>query len=190
MVIPAGYGQINWIYGGAAQPNGAQTTCGVDVSGLLTDPEDALVLLASGWSTGWGSVVNGSTSLVGLRLKFGPDETGPFYELSTNLPGAGAGAGMTPAVAVLVKKITALGGRKGRGRMFIPSPDEDAAGGNGVLSPTPLLDWQDAADDVYNSLVGMDLPPVVLHTDSTTPTPITSFQVAGTVATQRRRQRR
>lgn len=101
----------------------------------------------------------------------------------------------TPNVAVIVKKVTSLGGREGRGRFFMPPflIDEGDVTPRGMIDPTLLADIQARADEFYDQIVSNISPggPVLFHADPlVTPTVIDSFQVEPLVATQRRRLRR
>lgn len=93
--------------------------------------------------------------------------------------------------ATLVRKNTAAGGRRNRGRMFIPSV---ATQGSDVLpSGFWAIGEQSTKQAQINVAVGADgtdlLSHVLFHSDGGTPTAITSFAVANQVATQRRRMR-
>jgi hypothetical protein len=120
----------------------------------------------------------------------GPDDTGPSALHSAVEPGAGDSAAAPPNVSVLVRKNTALGGRKGRGRMYIPGVAEADSDGAGVMSSVRQAAWQAQADTFLVAAALGGLAGVVLHEDATTPTPIISLAVDGRVATQRRRLRR
>jgi hypothetical protein len=98
--------------------------------------------------------------------------------------------------AFLVKKSTALGGRRNRGRMYIPSPletDVDNTGNVAALTITNLntklaLLMPGGAIHTAFGFLG---DPVVLHeTGSQTPAVVTDLACLAKVATQRRRMRR
>lgn len=97
----------------------------------------------------------------------------------------------TPSTSVLVRKGTALIGRKNRGRSYWPGllvdSQVDAAGK--ILS-TEVAGIQGAMTGFAELMVDAGFPMVILHTDNTTPTPVISYTVEETVATQRRRLRR
>jgi len=121
-----------------------------------------------------------------------------------DIPGVSAGIDTAllrcpPQVAVLVKKNTAVGGRRGRGRLYWPSIDEGTVGANGVINTSTVNAYQSSMNGFFNAWgqtgalnsVGM----VVLHAASPLsptppPTPITGLAVQALVATQRRRVRR
>ncbi len=97
--------------------------------------------------------------------------------------------------AILVQKRTSRGGRKGRGRMYLPpaSLHEPNVGATGDITGVTLTAHQTWADEV---LAAMDLasqPMVLLHSEEAgaiAPDPVTSLSVQPKVATQRTRLRR
>lgn len=113
---------------------------------------------------------------------------------SSNTPEQGdqAGAPLPNNCAVLIKKLTASGGRRNRGRMFVPGIPEGDVDSVGTISGTPLSAWQSIADDLWSTFVAHSaVDNVVLFHDSAphTPTVVTDLQVATRIATQRRRMR-
>lgn len=191
LVIPDGYAQITYLFGGAGMPNGAATTIGVsntadlDLEAINTAAKDA-------YDAGLDMLVSAFCVLTGIRVKLGPVSTGPVAEFPYNLNGSATGAQAPPNVATLVRKLTATGGRQGRGRMYVPGatePDLDEAGRYNT-SYTAVL--QGHVDAFAASLATDLLIPVLFHDEAgpvTVPTEITSLQVDGLAATQRRRMR-
>lgn len=116
-------------------------------------------------------------------------------ETTVNLAGT-RGASQSPPnnVALLVRKTTNVGGRKHRGRFYMPPATlaEGNVNSYGVLTSGELTSQQTDWTDFYVALEG-DASwehVVLLHSDATTPTPIQSFAVESRVATQRTRLRR
>lgn len=193
MVIPVGYGQANFRFQGTQAPTGAEVTFGLEGSGFAGDPVDAAVILAAHWANTWSAIQTNQIALIDVLVKFGPDTTGP----SGTAPGAGAGSitssGASPAVSLLVQKLTALGGRAGKGRCFIPGISEADVGTQGTIDSAYLAACQTEFDSFLLACSADDLSLVLLHSAGspiTTPTPITGLAVQGLAATQRRRQRR
>jgi hypothetical protein len=109
-------------------------------------------------------------------------ESGPGGSVITSLP---------PSVAVLVNKITALGGRQNRGRMYWPwAAAETSVDEAGVWDPAAVANFQSALFTFLAALDTASCPMVILHADGSTPTPVTQLNVQGLLATQRRRLRR
>lgn len=194
MEIPSGYAQANLAFTGTGFPTGAEITLGLDVSVYAGTPNDAALDVAQSWNTvGIDALVPPSCHLTSVEVKYGPSATGPTGLWTGDIAGTASGEQMQPGTAILVRKITALGGKAGRGRFYHPGVIEEQVTAAGDLTSTPLSNWQSALDDWLSTLQAADLSPVVLHAAGSplsTPTPITALQVDGRVATQRRRLRR
>lgn len=105
--------------------------------------------------------------------------------------GTAVSASMPVNCSVLVKKNTALGGRKNRGRCYVGpfNLGEGTVDQIGIIDPSQVttlgLEW----DDFLIGIHDQDLLAILFHSDATTPTEITSFSVESQIATQRRRLR-
>lgn len=194
MVIPAGYAQANIVFEGAAVPTGAEMTIGLNV-GTFGQPASVAAagvfdaMDTANMNTLWTSVLQVSE----VRVKYGPDETGPTGIHTAVLTGTLATTGAAPMVSVLVQKVTALGGRAGRGRCYMPGVIDGLVDASGGLDTGYQAAAQTSWDDFLAELIATDLEPVVLHgagSPISLPTTITSFAVANQVASQRRRNRR
>lgn len=95
--------------------------------------------------------------------------------------------------SMLITKTTALGGRRYRGRMFIPPAEinEGAVDSVGVVSGSTLTAFASHWDTFYDALVSDNCIPHLFHqgAGAPVPTPITSFTAQSQLATQRRRMR-
>ncbi len=98
--------------------------------------------------------------------------------------------------AHLVRKNTALGGRRNRGRLYLPGVGETTVGDNGVLTASRIAEVTGAMQAWRSALVtSADVDEmVILHSSSLlsptpTPTPVTSLACQSVIATQRRRLR-
>jgi hypothetical protein len=193
MPIPVGYAQANLRFGGSALPTGAEITIGLDVSGFPGTVADVAELVGDSYEA---EVLGGQCSSVSLDevlVKYGPDATGPSAVYAVNGVGAESGAATPPNVSLLVHKQTALGGRAGRGRMYIPGwpeADIDAGGNWGAGWVTgragDLTSW-------LNALDAGSAPAVLLHQPGSpiaVPTPSTALAPQAIAATQRQRLRR
>jgi len=193
VIIPEGFAQINAIHTGLGVPTGAQWTLAVAHDGFTGGPTAVAqafetILLNSGLYAN----VNSDTDMTSVLVKFGPNATGPSALEPANEPGTGGTAGAA-APAYLIHKVTALGGRAGRGRFFIPGVPEAAVGPGGVLASGVASAVTTAVGELLADLIAVDLPPVLLHNEGSpvsTPTTITDLTCDPVVATQRRRQRR
>src|SRR4030095_10322271 len=95
--------------------------------------------------------------------------------------------------ALLVKKLTARGGRKGRGRFYYPDVQEAAVDASGTIDSSSLAGYQTRWNDWMRDIVGGDGLglPVLLPREGShgSPDEILSTPVQAKVATQRRRLR-
>lgn len=193
MLIPSGYAQVNYRYQSQAVPNGAEVTLGLDVSQATLEGD----ALASALFDAWGEVMaNGfttSTTVVECSVKMGPNSTGPTYVDSGSISGTGSGDAVSPNVSVLVNKLTGIGGRQGRGRMFLPGLAESEANVGGVISPTTRGDIENNLASFVTELNALGVAPALLRSPDSpisAPAPIIGFTVQSVLATQRRRLRR
>lgn len=189
MIIPAGYAQVTFLHGGIALPFGAACTLGLDYAPALA-VEDAAGIAAAQWNTFIRPLMVADVTFEGVLMKYGPNVDGPTAVVSVANPGGVSQDQLSPNTSVLIHKQTASGGRKNRGRMFVPGIGETSVDGSGAIAAGVRTTWEGAMEDLYDGLVAGGLQPVVLHGDATTPTVITSLAVDGRTATQRRRLRR
>jgi hypothetical protein len=109
------------------------------------------------------------------------------------IAGAGSGSQAASNVAVLVHKRTALGGRKGRGRLFIPWAVADSnVDEAGIIVPATVVTMQTAVTSFLNGIITEGMNMVLLHSPDKSgvtvpPTTVSSLVVDGMIATQRRR---
>lgn len=191
VIIPAGFaqGSFHGLVAGDAEP--VVITMGFDLEGT------ASVGMANDlfqvWADGLNTLSTSNWTFQGCSLKEGPTATGPTYDSTdTAIVGTVGETGTPLNTAVLVRKQTGLGGRKGRGRCYtVGQAYESVVGMSGEIDDTHLA----ALDAAWLSILGgwqavTDVGPVVLlHSDSTTPTPITALNPQKRMATQRRRLR-
>lgn len=193
MTIPSGYAQVNFIFTGAAVPNGAECTMGFDIGGGAGTPALTAQEVGADFATHILPNLSSGLTLSGVRCKYGPDATGAFaLEPFANVGGVGT-SGATPAIAILIHKNTADGGRAGRGRMYLPGVVEAQPGSDGVLAGATITAVDSDFASVLSAWTADGHIPVVLHgagSPLSVPSVITSFSTDATVGTQRRRQRR
>lgn len=145
------------------------------------------------------SVIDDGVTLVSTRVSLGTDGTEDIVGASSTLVACSrAMTSHPPNCAVLVHKLTARGGRRGRGRWYIPWAG-NWAGANeaGAIAPGDITAVS-AACTVWHNDVTSDIgPPVVLHRPSApgtehpttpgAPNQITGYRVDPLTGTQRRR---
>ena len=188
LIIPSGFAQVTHFFSGAALPNGAAMTYGVTQGGAVSAPTDCAFLhdaLADHLAVYWADAI----SLTTTRLKLGPNATGPFFEFTDARPGALTADPLPPNCCYLIEKQTALGGRAGRGRMYMPGVAEDGVLDGGAQLPARVSALNRALATWWNVIVNEGLIPQLFHSASSDPTEITDFNCDPVVATQRRRLR-
>jgi hypothetical protein len=192
MTIPVGYAQCNLMFTGTSVPHGAEVTFGLDISGGGGTPTlDAQAVESALSTAGLMANLANNVSITTIRVKWGPDNTGPSWDEAAALNGSG-GSSVGPNTAFLVHKATAFGGHAGRGRMYLPGVPEASVDSPGTLAAGVASAINSDLTTFFNALTTAGIPMVLLHGDSSplvTPTPVTGIQVATTVATQRRRLR-
>lgn len=188
MIIDAGFAQANLIWSWPTSGQRAECTLGLTLPSTPPTPEDAAQSVLDSYdAAAMAQIQTGVITLVGVHVKFGPNDTGGAFDLPADIDGTLSGNSVTPNVTLLVKKLTTAGGRAGRGRFYWPGIQEGVVNDYGVLDSGAKDTFQGLFDDFRSSLLGFDLIPTLLHNSAETPDAITAFEVQTLVATQRRR---
>ena len=193
MLIPEGFAQINILMGGVALPTGAQVTFGVDHTGDAGNPDAVATEIATRWELDVMPILSQDVELQEVRVKFGPNDVGPIGQFAGTAVGGLNSAAIEPNSTILVRKLTAFGGRTGRGRMYVPGLGDLQVDSAGNILSSPLSIAQAAFTDLLTSLDAGGLPMFLLHDEDSpvsTPLEVTSLSVDTKIATQRRRLRR
>lgn len=192
--IPSGYGLFAFHTLTEGDPEEMIWTWGVNVGSSASVP-DLPERAATAWEDHLAAQTSTVVQLTRVTLKVGPVSTGPTYEFLSGAVGTNGGSLPPPNCAVLVKKLTAVGGRKGRGRMYLPgiSSVSGSLDSGGNFGSVAAGDVQSAIEDMAADIEDTDPPGpadmVLLHSDATTPTSIVSYLCEQRLATQRRRLR-
>lgn len=194
MIIPDHFAQVNLKFGGPNLPTGAEMTFGVNITGYAGGPADAGPDIYTAWTdASVDDLYVGDTWLASVLVKFGPNDTGAFAEYVVNAHGSAGNPGVPANTALLVKKVTSFGGRKGRGRMFLPGIQSSVIDPNGNLHSGFLTTALANLNDFLGKLGAAQLPMALLHGDHETglaPYEVNVLDIGSKVATQRRRLRR
>jgi hypothetical protein len=192
MEIPTGWAQVNLVFGGPGAPRGAQVVYGAQLvgGGALTTPQDYADFARTAWETDIHPGLMSGLIFVEARVKFGPNATGLDATATSNTAGGLAVSGEAPQVAVLIRKITAQGGRQGKGRMFLPGiPETSVSGGVVEQGTINVLDANFADWLAAHSLA--NFPVALLHQEAgISPFIVTEMFTQNIIATQRRRIRK
>lgn len=151
-------------------------------------------LVQSNFIGTWETSFPNDCTLGPLTMRLGQDGPDPLVVIASGTDTGTNTADFLPQnIALLIQKRSILGGRRNRGRMFMPVLTEDGVNEVGQLTPTQQASYQGIAADwleAYNGEDGLG-EMVILHTAAPSdPTPVAALVVSGTAATQRRRLRR
>jgi hypothetical protein len=175
-------------------------TWGVGTNAGLTEQE--MVNLNMTWfGEAWAQELDTAITIESVTGYFGnTPPADPSIVISTNTPRPGerTTGSLPPNCAVLLQKRTGLGGRKNRGRLYMPhSVPEGAVNEAGIIDSvwvathnTQAAIWMDRLTNGGGT--STPTPMVVLHSlpSDPLPTPVTQLIAQSTLATQRRRLRR
>jgi len=186
--IPNGFAQVAFLYSLTGDAEEMVTTVGCDFATMSGSDQANANSIRDSWASAMGGGNTGWTYL-GVRCRVGTSGGTITVESPAALVGAGTGATLPQNCAFLVKKSTALAGRSGRGRMYLPPAflAEGNVSSNGLIDTTQLGQIQTN----LNLALSSSIPWVLLHTveSGLAPTPITGFTLDRQLATQRRRLR-
>jgi hypothetical protein len=138
-------------------------------------------------------IIDSNVILTRIRVAYGVDGTEDLIDdRGYSFACLASGTAVPPNVAVLVHKRTQRGGRRGRGRMFLPwTGTLGGVNEDGTIAPTNYSSYQAAVTVFFNRLTTNAVPMVLLHQPGLSapglPNLVTSLQVDPVVSTQRRR---
>lgn len=208
-MLPEGFVRVTWNWTGAGLPRGASTVFVVenaadqDGATIVGNISDALV-----GSTLMANITD-DVRITGWVIKHGPDETGPIFESSVIVAGTQVAASAAPNTSFLIRKSTTLGGRRGRGRMYLPGVPETNVDDAGLLAGAAVSAINTDLGAFLINMTTEGLPLMLEHFPKTewvlnenqqprrvpvagtvpNPTQVVGLTVDPTVATQRRRLR-
>lgn len=196
-VIPPDYAQAAALFDRAAGGDPAYVVTGHFLGIGPNDPTDVANAVFDAWQgSELGSQFQANTwrmRQVSVRVNRGAGiESGQ----STRSPVVGQQGvnSVPPNTAVLVRKGTALGGREGRGRMYLPGLHQDIDNDNGIIVEPYFSQFQTFAAQ-FNTVCGINnVTHYLLHSapqlgGAPPPTVVATLIVQPLLATQRRRLR-
>lgn len=198
MAVVDGFYEATFILKNTVSPRVATTALGF----LFTDvdqptPSEAAddlktIVVGSGKLFAAGSMID-DWIFLGVHVAQGTPTGDLLGEANTSVTGTVVDSSPPSNCSVLVSKQTALGGRKYRGRMFLPPChlNEGAVDAAGNILTSPLGVIQGYINTTLGALVVANWQPVLFHqgTSPPDPTPITALTAQSLIATQRRRMR-
>lgn len=196
MIIPVNW--ANWItqytFEGDAEP--MITTMGVNVSTWGGDYADGIEWLNDLWYDCFQGSTSDTVTIGPASLAVGQDGGDPItYEDPDSQAGSAPSFPMWPNSAVLIKKSTASGGRRNRGRCYVPGlAIRSLVSPAGIIDSAFLADLQTNLDTFLATVnAGTGFNPTnlgVLHSEPpAAPAVITGLTADAKVVTQRRRLR-
>lgn len=199
LVVPSGFGFAVFRFLLVSDPEEQVVTMGFD--GSAGGPGQSIADgLKAAWLTGTSAAnMSNEYTFVGVTVRYneggGPSALN-VYESLSNTPGTFVSAMPPSNCAVLVRKLTATAGRRGKGRMYLPcfSVGEGNVDTRGAIATATRNNQQGFMNSFLAAFTGV-VNPVLLHTQKEgapappAPTPITSLVVADRIATRRLRMR-
>lgn len=190
LVIPPGFGQLIIKTNSIAHAFAHTNEVGVTLTDVPTQAN--LNTLCTALAVPYKAYLNSGSTFIGCKLLIGQDGPPTFLE---SVSGAGNGARSAalcpPQVQIVCAKKTSLASRKGRGRIFLQDVGETDVDDGGTVSGTSLTKAQDICNalEALGTTSGLAVfgATVILHSDDTDPTPVTSFLAESKVGTLRRR---
>ena len=192
--IPAGFGMVLHSYRLTASAKIQAITYGFSPAAGET-PAQMATFLHNAWSANVGgdSFIDSDYTFEPTEIRFNDPVDGIQVAIAgTASVGLLAGERLPPNCAVLVRKITAIGGHAFRGRIYLPPCfiSEGNINEAGILNAADRTVVQDRINTWEGIVVTGSYGLILLHSSVlVAPTPITSWIVDSQIATQRRRLR-
>jgi hypothetical protein len=195
MPIPVGSCEVWFGYRTTGDPDLMYTHLAYD----LTDAPDQTSVDAgfAQFNTLFRVQVNSDWTLEGHFILVGSDPGTVRWDYGGAAVAGNSGLATVPQnTAWLVKKISGLGGRRNRGRMYFPGVSESVVDNKGELTSgqitalNTLVGSLKVGGSVHTAFGFLGQMQILHETGSQTPTEVTDLVVQKVVATQRRRLRR
>lgn len=199
-VIPDGFGVVSYEFMLTGDPEPMYVTHGFSAE-VGADPNAYAQAMGNSF-TAAGSLIETVANVYRLSrtlIRLGQEDDPPLLgEWPTNVIGGVAQPAVPQNTAYLLRKTSAMSGRSGKGRMYLPGVTEGSVDATGTLLAITVSAINDLCE-TYLNLIASDVetpaPMYILHDPTTTgflysPTPVTGLSCDGRVATQRRRLRR
>jgi hypothetical protein len=194
--VPVGYTSVSYRLALAGDAEEMLVTMGFRIeTGFGINPAGA-ELLADSFQANMINLCAAGYTFRGLRASDGPDGEGQVHEVERSVASTSTKTGMPPNVAYLTRKITGLGGRRNRGRFYMPGVSEIDVDNTGLLTATHRTNYQTSVTAWFNqNVAGTEIAAHALFHDTpegvpgVAPTDILQLNVQPKVATQRRRLR-
>lgn len=197
MILPPGYGYLQIHISFLNDPEIMLTGFGVKPTPSDDANCQSVVESTAHWTDPLKAVITSDVKFVGSTLRVGQDGGEPrvYEHAHAAVAGTQSSGALPPNSAWLIKKTTARGGKRHRGRMYLPGVPYTWLLTGGAVGTTQLASVQTAVDTLFDNVDGDTTMGGmwILHSTgiSTTPDPtrVTGLVAADKIATQRRRLR-
>lgn len=198
VIIPEGFAAVVVPHQHAGLARAAVCTFGVSSDLWEGDYEAMCDSILGHWDSTFGTIIDTEVQIGPVTARVGTGAGEPLAVSGTATALGGSAKEIAPPNnAVLVQKRTATGGRRGRGRMYVPfSVGEGEVTQTGRLETTSLAFFQTVATQFREAMADGTVDPatilVLLHdsdgvTPPPAPSPIVSLTVDPIIGSQRRR---
>lgn len=195
LLIPVGWADCSIHFRRPLDNEDMVITFGVEVPPTAL-PGDVASKVAIAWGTEWNaSTTPGEIMVTRATARVAVEGDAPrVEEAAINITGSGTSEFAPQNCAILVRKITTHGGRRGRGRIYLPWVVEADVSDVGALTSTAMAFINTHMNGFLTKLDTADVPMALLHSEgaSSTPVPypVVSLACDPVIATQRQRLRR
>lgn len=193
-IIPPGFANVALRFDHSSYPRPAYTTFGVDLGSASGDPDTLADTLALNLTPSIPSQLDSNVTWSETRIWIGQDGGDPIIGINnTPRQGQASRTSVSPGVAVLVRKNTATGGRRGRGAMYLPwYVNQTAVSETGIIASASMTALNTAMSNLMSDLSSSPFSMVLLHSAGISvppdPSPVTSLSVSQVISRQGRRQ--
>lgn len=200
MAVPPGYAAFNVRLKHATVSRPAYVTGGIQITGGANAAAlSALGAIYCGAGSDFAELMDFDVTIGPVTMYVGQDGAPPLVLTgNTTRNGGVAITGLPSNCAVLVHKRSSRGGRRGRGRFFIPwTVGEGNVDEAGTITPATVTQLQGEMTDLLADHVASSIPMVILHEPSEpgtahptapgTPDVVNTLVVDPLISTQRRR---
>jgi hypothetical protein len=202
--IETGLGLVSLSLERSDMSRAAQVTFALNVAGVpdASVAQDAVDDFRENFLTYWAPFIDDEVTIQEAQIRLGDGSTTPFEAVSTVTSNAGgvSQVSLPPNVALLVKKTTGVGGRKNRGRTYIPFLlPESVVSENGTIAGATVTALNVQAAAFLSQLSADGNPMCISHKVFNVPLAphfvtaihtgplVTTYKVEPMIATQRRR---
>lgn len=195
-IIPPGFAEVSLRIRHTLLARAAFTTFGISIVAGGGNPQDLAAQVDMACAPFLYAGFDTNVVVDRVRVTIGQDGGPPVIgDLPVNRPGGRGMNSTAPALALLVNKVTSLGGRRGRGRFFLPWYVSVAnVSEAGTIAPAEVTSLQTRMAEWHGDFDDQGISPVILHRTGVSvppaPTPIVGFQVDPLISNQVRRQPR